>query len=345
MAKKIRGLFDEQDKLDRISELGDPLEKLNKNIEWSLFRSILNSALAKEAKGPGGRPNYDYVLMFKILILQEYFGLSDEQSEFQITDRFSFMRFLGLGIYSKVPDSNTIWNFREELSKDNNVQKLFAVFHKELTRQGMIINKGKIVDASIIDAPVQRNSKDENKELKEGKVPEAWKDNEHKLSHKDTDAKWVTKNGEDRFGYKNNIKVDGKKKFIDNYNVTDAAVHDSISVKPVLSKKDRGQTLHGDSAFTGEAFEKAVKKCGMINKIHEKGYRNNPLTEQQKQRNNTKSRIRARVEHIFGHIYQRVGNPIIRTIGITRARVKIGLMNLTYNLCRFTYYKTALARA
>ena len=138
--------------------------------------------------------------------------------------------------------------------------------------------------------------------------------------------------------------MDSKKKFIDNYNVTDAAVHDSVSVKTVLSKKDKGQTLHGDSAFTGEVFEAAVKKCGMINKIHEKGYRNNPLTEQQKRRNNIKSRIRARVEHIFGHVYQRVGNPIIRTIGIVRARVKIGLMNLTYNLCRLTYYKTTPAK-
>ena len=112
--------------------------------------------------------------MFKILILQEYFGLSDEQLEFQITDRFSFMRFLGLGVYSKVPDSNTIWNFREQLSKEDSVKKLFAIFHKELTKQGMIINKGKIVNASIIDAPIQRNSKGENKELKEGKIPAAW---------------------------------------------------------------------------------------------------------------------------------------------------------------------------
>ena len=103
--------------------------------------------------------------------------------------------------------------------------------------------------------------------------------------------------------------------------------------------------MHGDSAFTGGAFEEAVNKCDMINKIHEKGYRNNPLTEQQKQRNNIKSKIRARVEHIFGHIYQPVGNPIIRTTGIIRAKVKIGLMNLTYNLCRFTYYKTGLTKA
>ena len=138
MANKIRGLFDEQDKMERISKLGDPLERLNKSIEWSLFRSALSSVFAKEVKGPGGRPPFDYVMMFKILILQEYFGLSDEQLEFQITDRFSFMRFLGLGIYSKVPDSNTIWNFREQLSKDDSVKKLFDIFHRELTKRGKI---------------------------------------------------------------------------------------------------------------------------------------------------------------------------------------------------------------
>lgn len=344
MPKKMRGLFDEQDKMDRISKLGDPLERLNQSIEWSLFRPLLNGVFAKEAKGPGGRPGFDYVMMFKILILQEYFGLSDEQLEFQITDRFSFMRFLGLGVYNKVPDSNTIWNFREQLSKEDSVKKLFAIFHKELTKQGMIINKGKIVDASIIDAPIQRNSKEENKELKDAKIPAAWQDNLQKLSHKDIDAKWVTKNGEDRFGYKNSIKVDSKKKFIDNYNVTDAATHDSVSVKPVLSKKDKGQPLYGDSAFSRGVFEDAVNKCGMINKVHEKGYRNNPLTEKQKQSNNRKSKIRARVEHIFGHLHQRVGKPIIRTIGMVRARVKIGLMNLTYNLCRFTYYKRSFTK-
>ena len=96
MASKVSSLFDEQFKLERISKLGDPLEKLNDAVDWELFRYTLDKHLVKEAKGPGGRPNYDYVMMFKILILQEYFGLSDEQIEFQITDRFSFMRFLGL---------------------------------------------------------------------------------------------------------------------------------------------------------------------------------------------------------------------------------------------------------
>ncbi len=261
-----------------------------------LFRYTLDKHLEKEAKGPGGRPTYDYVLMFKVLTLQEYFGLSDEQMAFQLTDRFSFMRFLGLHSYNKVPDSNT----------------------------------------TIVEVPIQRNSRDDNKEIKEGNIPEDW--SEKKQSHKDTDARWTRKNNEDYFGCKNHIKVDSKKKFIDNYCVTEASVHDSIGAVDLLDKKDKGQPLPADSAYTGEAFGKAVNKVKMINKIHEKGYRNNPLSEQPIKRNNKKSKIRVRVEHVFGFMHQTTGVLLIRTIGKTRGAIKIGLMNLSYNLFRYPLY-------
>lgn len=335
MGLKSSGLFDEQFKMERISELGDPLEKLNGAIEWELFRSTLEKYLIKESKGPGGRPPFDYVMMFKILILQEYFGLSDEQMEFQITDRFSFMRFLGLRSYNKVPDSNTIWNFREQLKQDGMMESLFERFGKELNKQGLIINKGKIVDASIIEIPRQRNSREENKQIKEGEVPSDWDDK--KQSHKDVDARWTKKNNEDYFGYKNHIKIDSKSKFIDTYNVTPANVHDSQGGKELLSKKDKGQALYADSAYTGEAFETAISKAKMINKVHEKGYRNSPLTAAQIKRNNKKSKTRVRVEHVFGFLHQATGGVIIRTIGKIRATVKIGLLNLTYNLWRYTW--------
>jgi IS5 family transposase len=336
MAKIQAGFFDEQFKLERISKLGDPLEKLNATINWELFRYTLDKHLEKEAKGPGGRPNYDYILMFKILILQEYFGLSDEQMEFQITDRFSFMRFLGLHSYNKVPDSNTIWTFRERLKDGDVVKELFDRFGKELNKQGLIVNKGKIIDATIIEVPIQRNSRDDNKEIKEGNIPDEWSDKQQ--AHKDTDARWTRKNNEDYFGYKNHIKVDSKKKFIDNYCVTEASVHDSLGAVDLLDKKDKGQPLHADSAYTGEAFENAVDKVKMINKIHEKGYRNHPLSEQQIKSNNIKSKIRVRVEHVFGFMHQTTGGLLIRTIGKRRAEIKIGLMNITYNLFRYSWY-------
>ena len=337
MSKRNSGLFDEQFKLERISKLGDPLEKLNATINWELFRYTLEKHLITESKGPGGRPPFDYIMMFKILILQEYFGLSDEQMEFQITDRFSFMRFLGLRSYDKVPDSNTIWTFREHLKQGDIVKELFERFGKELNKQGLIVNKGKIIDATIIEVPVQRNSRDDNKEIKEGNIPEEWSDK--KQSHKDTDARWTKKNNEDYFGYKNHIKVDGKKKFIETYCVTEASVHDSVGGIDLLDRKDKGQRLHADSAYTGEAFEAAVMKAKMVNKIHEKGYRNHPLSDKQIKSNNKKSKIRVRVEHVFGFMHQSTGGLLIKTIGKARAIIKIGLMNLTYNLFRYTWYK------
>jgi IS5 family transposase len=151
-------------------------------------------------------------------------------------------------------------------------------------------------------------------------------------------ARWTKKNNDDYFGYKNHIKVDSKKKFIDNYCVTEASIHDSIGAVGLLDKKDKGQPLHADSAYTGEAFEKAVAKAKMINRIHEKGYRNNPLNKQQIKSNKTKSKIRVRVEHVFGFMHQSTGGLLIRTIGKARAKIKIGFMNLAYNLFRYTWY-------
>ena len=339
MKKRPAGLFDEDERLARISTLGDPLERLRTAVQWELFAPILDRALHKEAKGPGGCPPYEYLMMFKILILQEYFGLSDEQVEFQITDRLSFMRFLELRVSDKVPDRNTVWTFRERLKAGDVVKKLFRRFHQELERHHLIVNKGKIIDASIIEVPVQRNNRTENATIKEGKVPEDWKANQSKLRHKDTDARWVKKNDEDYYGYKNHIKIDRKHKFIDEYEVSAAATHDSIVGRKLLTKKDKGQTLHGDSAYTGKPFEKIVEGCGMKNNIHEKGYRDRPLTQRQKDRNTIKSRVRARIEHVFGFLKQATGTVIIRTIGIARANIKIGLLNLTYNLCRFAYYR------
>ncbi len=119
-------------------------------------------------------------------------------------------------------------------------------------------------------------------------------------------------------------------------------VHDSVGGKDLLTKKDKGQTLHGDSAYSGEPFAEAVKDAKMINKIHEKGYRGHSLTNGQKRSNRAKSRVRARVEHVFGFLWQTTGGVIIRTIGLARAKVKIGLMNLTYNLFRYILYAKPL---
>jgi IS5 family transposase len=127
--------------------------------------------------------------VFKILILQRYYNVSDDAIEYAILDRLSFMRFLGLGINDPVPDAKTIWLFRDRLTTGKLIEQLFHQLDELLDKDGIIVHKGKLVDASIVEVPIQRNSREENKALKEGNVPEEWQDN--KLRQKDTDAKWV----------------------------------------------------------------------------------------------------------------------------------------------------------
>jgi IS5 family transposase len=339
---KQKGFFDEHDRLEELSKLGDPLEKLNEYIHWEGLRGILTRSLKKEPRGPGGRPPFDYVMMFKILVLQKLYTMGDDKTEYQIKDRLSFQRFLGLALYDTVPDAKTIWNFREELQKTDMLDTVFYRFVEQLERQGILTHSGSIVDATFVDAPKQRNTKQENKEIKEGKTPASWEEAENlnKKRQKDVHARWMTKNREIHYGYKDHIKIDKKSKIITKYRVTSAEVHDSQELKNLIDvKKDR--RIYGDSAYTGEAVQCCIP--GTIqNRILEKGYRNNPLTRTQKRNNTLKSRIRARVEHVFAAMHH-WGGIYIRTIGIKRAEFQIGLMNLTYNLTRYVYLVKAKA--
>jgi IS5 family transposase len=336
-----RGFFDEQERLQKLSTQGDPLEKLNAMMDWEIFRPPLRRCFKKEPKGPGGRPPFDYVLMFKILILQRLYNLSDAQMQFQILDRLSFQRFLGQGLHGEVPDEKTIWLFREVLSKRGLIEKLFALYRAHLEKLGLIENNGSIVDASFVEVPRQRNSREENQTIKEGKIPEDWKEDSAKLRQKDSDARWTKNHGQTYYGYKDHVKVDTQSKLIKTYEVTDASVHDSQVLPSLLKKTDADTELHADSAYRSEEIEDTLQRRGVQSKIHEKGYRNQPLTKSQMRSNRTKSRIRARVEHVFAHITNCMNGFRIRSIGMRRARSNIGLINLTYNIVRSVYLQGA----
>lgn len=338
--KNERGFFDEQFRLEKLTEQKDPLVKLLQEINWEQFRKILTNAFEKGEKGIGGRPPFDYVMMFKILVLQRYYNLSDEQMQYQILDRLSFMRFLGLTLSDRVPDEKTIWLFRENLITENLVDKLFDKFLGNLEKANLVGKEGRMVDASFVEVPRQRNSREENQKIKDGIVPEDWQDDPNKLAQKDLDARWTKKNNQVFYGYKDHVKVDEKSKLILSYEVTDASVHDSQSLEDLLSKKDKGQPLFADSAYTGEEQETVIKKVGMINKVHEKGYKNKPLTKQQMKSNRRKSKFRARVEHVFGFMEISMKRMFIHSIGKIRANGIIGLMNLTYNLLRSIQVRT-----
>jgi IS5 family transposase len=336
-----RGFFDEQDRLEKLSKQGDPLEKLNATVDWEMFRPPLRRFLKKEPKGPGGRPPYDYVVMFKVLILQRLYNLSDAQMEYQLLDRLSFQRFLGQGLYGSVPDEKTVWLFREALIRQNAIEKLFDRFTKHLEAKGMITNKGSIIDASFVEVPRQRNSREENDKIKEGAIPEDWEEDPSKLRQKDTDARWTKKNDQTFYGYKDHVKVDADSKLIKAYVVTDASVHDSQALEVLIDRSDRDADLHADSAYRSAKIETTLKRRGVRSKIHEKGNRNHPLTKAQMRRNHAKSRIRARIEHVFAHITNSMKGFRIRSIGLRRACGTVGLINLAYNIVRSVYLQGA----
>lgn len=327
------GLFDWQRRLEQLEEGGDPLVKLNKIIDWEQFRSSLENIRDKQRKSNAGRRPFDVVVMFKIMVLQSLYNLSDDQMEFQIRDRLSFMRFLNFSVSDIVPDAKTIWLFREQLTQAGLAKKLFKKFDKFLSKNGFSAKKGQIVDASIVAAPKQRNSRDENKTIKNGAIPDNWSNN--KKQQKDTDARWVKKNGINQFGYKNHIDIDVKHKLIRNYEVTSASVHDSNVFEQLLDKNNSSRDVWGDSAYGSFEKRQTLYERGFRGHIQQKGCRYKKLTKRQIQGNYNRAKIRSRVEHIFGVQAMRAGNLLIRTIGLVRAKTKIGLRNLAYNIDRY----------
>ena len=179
--------------------------------------------------------------------MQSLYNLSDDQLEYQIVDRSSFKRFLGLKKSDKVPDSKTFWVFREQLIENDVIITLFKTFNEILDSAGVFANEGKMVDASFVEAPRQRNNREENKHIKQtGTAPEHWKETPHKLCQKDVDARWTKKNNVIFFGYKNHIKADTKTKLIEEFIVTDASVHDSQAIEGLLTENDEGQPPYAE---------------------------------------------------------------------------------------------------
>lgn len=330
------GLFDEDQQRASLTACGDPLVALNKLVDWEIFRPPLVQLFKKrpDVKTLGRKP-LDPVMMFKVLVLQRLYHLSDDQAEFQIRDRASFQRFLGFYAASGSPDAKTIWLFRERLHEENITGELFLLFDKVLDEHGMFARTGQMIDASFVEVPRQRNTREENEKIKAGEVPQEWQQQPNKLAQKDVDARWAKKNDEDHYGYKNHINADTESKLIRGYLVTAASLHDSQVFDQLLLPKSEGKTVYADSAYRSAAFDAFLKKTLFVNRIIRKAKKNTPLTEQQKSWNHRWSKTRSRVEHIFGAMFQVTrGGAHLLYIGQKRATTAIGLANLVYNIQR-----------
>jgi IS5 family transposase len=337
------GFFDLENRHEQPEKPGDPLPKLSGLVDWEGFRPLLERIRQKERKSAAGRTPFDVVLMFKILFLQGFYGLGDDQTEYQIRDRYSFCRFLGLTPEGRVPDARTIWLFREALKEEELIDALFAQLDSQIRAAGYRSRKGQIVDASLIAAPRQRNSKEDNARIKQGGIPEEWKDHPAKLRQKDVDARWTKKNGESHYGYKNHISVDNKYKLIRHFAVTSAEVHDSQLFDFLVDEANTSQAIWADAAYRSRSTEAWLKEAGYRSHIHTKGQAGKPLSACCQQRANKKrSSVRVRVEHVFAAQKPMAGD-CVRTIGHARARLKLGLINMAYNMKRWSYLEEAKA--
>jgi transposase, IS5 family len=331
------GFFDVDKRLAALSAKGDPLEAIDRLVPWETFRADIEAVVLtpdEMRKSSAGRKPLDAIVMFRMLVLQALNNLSDEQVEYQARDRLSFTRFLRLGIEDSIPDGTTLWLFREKLAKAGLIEKLFDRFDQHLAAQGYMARGGQMVDATIVPVPKQRNSGDENEAVKAGRIPREWDNKPAKLRQKDRDARWTKKHGKSFFGYKNHVNADAKHKLIRRYEVTDAAVHDSQKLDGLLNKGNTSAEVFADSAYRSAKIEAQLRASGFKSRIHRRGTRNHPLSDAQAKANRNRSKIRARVEHVFGAQETAPGGRIVRTIGIVRACAKIGLQNLAYNIRR-----------
>ena len=315
--------------MERISKLGDSLEQLNGIVNWHIFSPVLDTAIPRPEYEKGGRPPFANLLMFKILVIKRLFNLSLDQTEYQITVRLDFMRFLGLWLGERIPDAKTIWLYEDLLSKSEAGKDLFDKFFGEIRKAGYVTREGSIVDASFIEAPKRRNTKEQRESLKNGEMPEEWADKEHpqKLMQRDTDAAWTKKGNEAHFGYKDNVKVDLDSKLITDYRVTPANINDVKAAAGIFDENDR--VAYGDAAYPSLELPENVE-----NQISEKANRNHPLTAEQKENNHQKAKKRCRVEHVFSGMVQMVGGTEIRCKNQDRAKFNISLLNLIYNMRR-----------
>jgi IS5 family transposase len=350
------GLFGLSEHLKRLSAHGDPLEELARIIDFESFRPVLVAALAYGDGAKGGRPAYDPVAMLKVLVLAAQNNVADARMEYLIRDRLSWLRFLGFDLGAPTPDANTIRLFREKLTEAGALDLVFADFDRQLKDRGYLAMGGQIVDATLVAAPKQRNTAPEKDAIKAGKTAdEIWPDEPARAAQKDTDARWTLKFVKARpdgrpgidiaipsFGYKSSVSICRTFGFIRKCKVTDGARFDGRMLRDVVTSDNTASDVWADTAYRSQANEAWLKRQSRVSRIHRKKPRGKPMPERAAKANAAKSKVRARVEHVFARQKDQMGL-FIRTIGLKRAEAKITLANLAYNMHRLIFHERRAA--
>lgn len=351
--KGQRGFWDVEHRLQELSRQGDPLEKLSATVDFEIFRPVLEEALGPRDATKGGRPPFDPVLKFRMLVLQVLHGLSLEQTEYLLRDRLSWMRFCGLGLGDAVPDANTLWDFREALIAAKSLDALFARLDQAITEAGYLPMSGQIVDATLVSAPRQRNTDGEKDQIKAGKsAREIWPEKPAKAPQKDVDARWTVKfskakpapAGTERpdiaiptFGYKAHISIDRRHGVIRRHAVTDAAAHDGARLREgLIDPNNTASGVWADTAYRSKANEDYLRGIGKVSRIHVKKPKGKPMSKRTSRANARKSAVRARVEHAFA-VLKGPMRLVVRTIGLARAETTLTIAAMAYNMKRWCW--------
>lgn len=356
---QLEFLFDEKI-YGRLDKMNDPLAKLDAIMDWRPFTAIIDEVRPDKTKqGAGGRPPISSAVLFKGLLIGEIYHLSNDQIEYQITDRASFARFCGLKLGEKAPDANTFWLLKETLKKTGKYEDLFQALLEALSNAGLEYSKCAIVDATFLDAPGNRNIKKEQREILkershnldieipfeldlvqheslESHLPEKERTMSHILRQTDIDAMWAKKGEEVHYGYKDHVVVDSKTKLIIAHEVTPANIADVNKLVDIVPEDT--EAVYDDAGYVGEEVDRKLKeKCPDVEHFTaKKGQKNKPLTQEQKDYNREiVSRVRARGEHVFGFMTYCMGGLTIRSIGLARAKCKQTLRNFAYNIMRY----------
>lgn len=294
-----------KEEYSKFKALGDPLDTLDTIIDWEGFRPLLRDMYSND-EGKGGRPNIDEIIMFKMLVLQEYYGLSDPELERQANDRISFRHFLGYP--PKIPDKATIWLFRERIKESGLETLLWEELQRQIDAKGLEIKRGVIQDAAFVTSDP-------------GHAKEDTPRGDKAKTRRSRDGTWAKKGNKSFFGYKNHILIDKDYQLIRKFETTTASVHDSQ-----VDLSEPGQTVYRDKGYFG------TKPKASMNKTMDRRVRGKSLTPRQKRRNKAISRVRGLVERPFAVINRVFHAATVMVTTVTRTNVKNMFRCLNYNL-------------
>jgi len=279
---------------EQVSKVGDPLAKIKDTIDWEKFRSILESMYSNK-NGEGGRPNFDVVLMMKILVLEEWYSLSDGAVQREIYDRVSFMHFLEYP--NKIPDKNTIWDFRERIQKNDLTESIWGELQRQIDEAGFTVHKGIMQDASFIEADPGHQRVD---------TPRG----DDAKTRRSKDGTWAVKGKKAHFGYKLHTQVDQDFQLIRKVVTTTASVHDSQ-----VDLSEEGKVIYRDRGYHGA-------KCKGYNATMKRGARDHPIGIRDKSRNLRISKKRSLVERPYAVIKRIFKGGRVLVTSVSRVKVK-----------------------